>query len=329
MHAQVWHVAHELRERAGEPPAAIVARRVKTRRGALRSEPARAAWLSIAFLLLAAAGGCDGGGERRANAPEEPRAQRAGASQEYRVARTLRAFIVAFTQGDAEAACRRLTGERRAEMVERARRERSLPRRGPASCERVIGLQMGATSEEELDRLARSKVSKVALARAMGTAEVLTPARRGRPESHTVYVRRVGRAWKLGSDFFPGELRDGKVPRPPPPPPRRPAEERRVAAVFERFRDFLEDGKGDRACDLRTPAARRATVSQAVAAAGGRRRALKDYGELTCAAMSAGLRVPDERVRKITVTSSGAQLTLVGGATYAFKRLGGRWRVDA
>ncbi len=182
----------------------------------------------------------------------------------------------------------------------------------------------------ELDRLMRGRVSKVALKGATGTAEVLTPQkRRGVPERHTVRVERIDGEWRLASNFFAGGLRGGRVPRPPPPPPRNPAEERKIAAVFERFRSALNRGDGRAACRLRTRAARRAAVSQAIDAAGGRRAAIRDYGKLSCAAVSAGLRIPDGKIKRITVEPGNGRVTLDNGATYGFRKLARRWLVDS
>lgn len=279
---------------------------------------------SIALLILvAAAPGCDGDDGNDRGEPREPTvggSPREGAG-EYRVARTVSAFLVAFTDGDGQAACRLLTRQRQAELIERTNRP---------SCERAVAVQVGATRVRDLERLERAKVSKVALAGAAARAEVLTPADRGGvPESHTVRLSQIDGGWRVASDFFPGALRGGSAPQPPPPPPRNPAQERAVAAVFHRFRRALERGDGKRACALRTPAARRAAVSQAIEAAGSRQRALSDHGELTCAAVSAALRIPNEKVHKITVTSpTKARLTLAGGATYNFQKRHDTWRVN-
>jgi len=54
-----------------------------------------------------------------------------------------------------------------------------------------------------------------------------------------------------------------------------------------------------------------------------------EYGKLSCAAVSAGLRIPSQKVRRITVNSDRGSLTLVGGATYDFRKRGGSWRVDS
>ena len=295
-----------------------------SRRRARLTQTVRAAvWLVAASIALAAAAGCnsdDGSDGRKTRDAAASASQREG-SREYRVARTVRAFLVAFTEGDGQAACRLMTRQRQAELIERSRRP---------TCERAVVLQVGAARVSDLERLARAKVSKVALAPDAATAEVLTPAQRGRsPASHTVRLTQIDGRWRIASDFFRGALSGGKIPTPPPPPPRNPAQERAVAAVFERFRQALERGDGKSACALRTPAAQRAAVSQAIQAAGGKEQALSDYGKLTCAAVSAGLRIPDETVRKVTVTSpTEARVTLDGGAIYDFKKLRGAWSVD-
>ena len=242
-------------------------------------------------------------------------------SEEYRVARAIRGFLTALFEGDGEAACRRLSPEQQAAARTRLKRP---------SCERAIRLQALSMREADIERLGRARVSRVALKGAAGTAEVVTPARKGGvPEPHTVRVERIDGEWLLASNFFPGALRGGKAPRPPPPPPPNPAEERKIRAVFERFRAALNRGDGRAACALRTRAARRAAVSQAIDAAGGRRAAIRDYGELSCAAVSAGLRIPDEKVERITVESGRGRLTLENGATYGFRLLERRWKLDS
>ena len=283
--------------------------------------------LAVAVLFaLALLVGCDGDGDQpsRGEPRQDSRAspQRARApSEEYRVARAIRAFLTALFEGDGEAACRRLTPEQQAAARTRLKRP---------TCDRAIRLQVISMREGDLDRLARAKVTKVALQGAAGTAEVLTPASKGAvPEPHTVRVERIDGEWRLASNFFPGGLRGGKVPRPPPPPPRNPAEERKIRAVFERFRAALNRGDGSAACALRTRAARRAAVSQAINAAGGRRAAIRDYGELSCAALSAGLRIPDAKVKRITVEAGRGRLTLENGATYGFRLLERRWKLDS
>jgi hypothetical protein len=95
---------------------------------------------------------------------------------------------VAFTEGDAEAACKLLTPERRQELIARSRRP---------TCERAVALQAGQNKLSDLDRLGRAKVTKVALTGATGTAEVLTPAdRKTAAESHTVRVKEIQRRWR-------------------------------------------------------------------------------------------------------------------------------------
>lgn len=226
---------------------------------ALRSDAARAAALTGTILcLLAAVAGCGGGNQpdpgttvggsrgpapRPGGAPERPANRAEAPSEEYRVARAVRGYLAAFTEGEGEGACSWLAPERQRELVEQLAK---LPkRRGPPSCERAILLQGAALPGADLERLARSRVTKVALQGETGTAEVLTPTKPGEvAESHTVAVKKIGSEWRLASNFFPGGLRGGRVPRPPPAPARNPAEERKIAAVFKRFRRALERGDG-------------------------------------------------------------------------------------
>lgn len=279
-----------------------------------RTHLAAAGALWFAGLLIALAlGGCGG----KESDHEE---RRSGPTDEYRVARAIRAFVVGVSEGDGEAACRVLTPQRQAAITARLKQR---------TCERAIAAQSIATSERDLTRLARSRVTKVDLDGTTGRAEIVTPERRAMREEHIADVVKQRGTWKLASQFFPGRLARGKVPKAPPGPPRNPAEERKVAEVFTRFRRALDRGDGGTACRLRTAAARRAAISQAVDIAGGRVQALERYGGLTCAAVSAGLRVPGGEVERITVAGGRAQLRLEGGATYGLRKLAGRWRVDS
>lgn len=269
--------------------------------------------------------GCDGSDEpssdTRGEGAEGSRQGDRAPSEEYRVATAIRGFVAALSEGDGEAACRRLSREQQAQVKARLKRP---------TCERAIGLQAISMRAGDLDRLSRARVSKVALKGAAGTAELLTPKKRGAvSEPHTVLVKRIDGEWRLASNFFPGGVRGGKVPRPPPPPPANPAEERKIRVLFKRFRSALNRGEGRAACVLRTAGARRAAVSEAIDVAGGRREAIRDYGELSCAAVSAGLRIPDEQVKRITVEGPKGHLTLQNGATYRFRLLERRWKLDS
>lgn len=263
------------------------------------------------LIVVLAVGGCgdDGADEQRSTGP----------SEEYRVARAIRAFVVGVAEGDGAAACRVLTPQRRAEVTARLAR---------ATCEQAIVAQGRATSEQDLRRLGRSRVTKVDLDGREGRAAVATPGRTAVPEEHTVQVSKTAGGWKIASDFFPGGIEGGKAPKAPPPPPHKPAEERKVAAVFDRFRAALRRGDGKAACALRTPSARRAAVRSAIDLAGGRREAMRDFGELSCERVSLRLRPPDDGVRKVVVDGATARLTLRHGATYDFRKIGRSWRLD-
>ena len=264
----------------------------------------------LAALTTVGCGGDDSGQTR----------ERAGPSEEYRVARVIRTFVVGVYDGDGDAACRVLTPQRQREVTARSRQR---------TCEKAIAAQSLEMSDKDLDRLGRSRATKVDLEGARGRAQIATPTANGRREQHTVSVVKDAGAWKLASQFFPGELAQGKVPKPPPGPPRNPAEEGKITAVFERFRRALDRGDGRTACNLRTRTARQAAVSQAIEAADGRKQALRDYGKLTCAAVSAGLRIPSGKVLRVTVDGARGRLRLEGGATYGFRRGSGRGRLDS
>lgn len=275
--------------------------------------------------VLAGVAGCggddDSGREREAQRKrEESRAAR-GISEEYRAAQAVKGFLVAYTEGDGPAACRRLTPQRQDALI----REQKAP-----SCQRAVRLQSGTVRGADLERLYRSKVSKVAITGREATAEVLTPAAGGGlPEAHTVQLRRVGDAWLLATNFFLGGLQGGKVPKPPPPPPRDPAQERRIESVFRRFRDALARGDGHAACALRTAGARKRAVAQSVQAAGSEKEARREFGKLDCASVSAGLRIPDQKVKDVRVDGARGTLTLTGGATYRFRKVAGSWRLES
>jgi hypothetical protein len=230
--------------------------------------------------------------------------------------------VTALVDGDSEIACRQLTPGQQEAVKARLRRP---------TCERAVRLQAVSMRESELDRLSRARVTKVALQGAQGRAEVLTPPpqRGGAPEPHTVRVKRVDGDWRLASSFFPGGLREGKVPRPPPPPPANPVQERKIRALFERFRSALDRGDGRSTCRLRTAAARREAVSQAIEAAGGRPEAVKEFGALSCAAVSSALRIPHEKIKRIEVEEGKGRLILQNGATYGFRLVDGRWKLDS
>lgn len=240
-------------------------------------------------------------------------------SQEYLAAKAIRGFVVAFTEGDGAAACGALTPQRRAEVTSRS------PQR---TCDRAIAAQTLNTPERDLTRLERSRVTKVDLTGRTGRAEISTPGRGSARETHTVQVAKILGTWRVGSDFFPGGMETGKVPKPPPGPPPNPAQERRVTAVFERFRAALKRGDGTTACQLRTAAARRDTVKGAIELAGSRRQAAKDFGKLTCEQISVRLRPPDDRIRKVVIDGFKARLTLTRGATYPFRNVRGHWKLE-
>jgi hypothetical protein len=285
----------------------------------------RTATLAAACIFtIGVVAGCNGNDEPSTGTPS----QRAGGNQtdrtpteEYRVAKAIRAFVTALVDGDSETACRQLTPGQQAAVKARLRRP---------TCERAVRLQAISMRGADVERLSRARVSKVSLQGTEGTAEVLTPPQRAAaPEPHTVRVKRIDGEWRVASSFFPGRLRGGKVPRPPPPPPPNPVQERKIRVLFERFRSALNRGDGRTACRLQTAAAQRGAVSQSVDAAGGRRAVVRDYGGLSCAAVSAGLRVPDEKIKRITVEAGSGRLTLEHGAAYGFRMIDGRWKLDS
>jgi hypothetical protein len=171
-------------------------------------------------------------------------------------------------------------------------------------------------------------VTKVALEGARGRAEIRTPGKGGGIEQNTVDVVREGRAWKIASQFFPGTLAGGKVPKGPPGPPRNPVEERKVSDVFERFRAALRREEVAVACALRTARGRRDAVRSAIELAGDRRQAVREFGALTCERVSLRLQPPPNRIRKVVVDGDRARLTLSGGAEYPFRKVGGLWKLD-
>jgi hypothetical protein len=267
-----------------------------------------------AAVLAVGAGGCGSGSEKKTTVPSGP-------TQEYLAAKSVRGFIAAFTDADGTTACRFLTAQRRVDVTARTNQP---------TCDRAIASEAQATREADLEALGRSRVTKVDLGRARGRAEVSTPGGAGRPAgSHTVSVEKVIGRWKVASDFFPGALERGVVPKAPPGPPRNPAQERRVRATFERFRAALRRGDGRSACSLRTASARRGAVRDAISVDGGRRRALRDFGELTCARVAARVRLPDYKIAKVVVDDDKAELTLSGGATYPFRKVHGDWLLDS
>ena len=272
---------------------------------------ATGALLVGSLVLVILAGGC---------ADDKTNEDRRTPSQEYLAAKAIRGFVVAFTEGDGEAACRAMTARRRTEVTSRS------PQR---TCDRAVAAQTLNTPERDLTRLERSRVTKVDLKGTAGRAQIATPGRGSARETHTVQVAKVLGRWRVASDFFPGGMKTGKVPKPPPGPPANPAEERRVSAVFERFRAALKRGDGRTACKLRTAAARRDAVKAAIELAGSRRQAAKEFGKLTCEQISVRLRPPDDKIRKVVIDGPKAQLTLSGGAEYPFRKVRGSWKLES
>ena len=272
------------------------------------------AGIALAVVALASCGGGD---------DENPETERAaagerGASVEYQVARVVRSFLLAYTEGSYETACARLAPEHR-QMVAR--------RNDRPSCERGLALEAARAVPRELERLGRARITKVDVQRESASAEVAMRAGR-RLRRFTAELIRTPAGWHITGDLAVGSLSSGRVPKPPPPPPRNPAEERQVIAVFDRYRELVARGNGEAACALQTPAARQRVVEDAVELLGGEAAALREFGTLDCEQIAVGFQIPDGRVERVVVERDRARLTVEGGARYAFRKLGQTWKLD-
>ena len=262
--------------------------------------------------LAAIFGGCGGGGS-------EESARERGPSEEYKAARVVRSFLLAYSEGDADSACRRLTPEYRQAVARQG---------GRPSCERALSLQAAAVSNRNLDRLRRARITKVDVSGDAAKAEVLLRGAK-RPERLTAQLRRISGAWHLSADLVKGGLASGRVPKPPPGPPRDPEEEQRIASVFERYREAVEQGDGRRACSLQTTAARQGLVDNAVELLGGERAAIREFGTLDCEHVVVRFEIPATRVVRIVAEEERGRLTLKGGAQYLFRKVQGEWKLDS
>ena len=265
---------------------------------------------SLALSALAVlVGGCGGHGSPGGPATSAP-------SKGYEVARVVRSFLVAYTQGDTELACRLLTPDRR----------RLVARRGNASCERALSVEVATSPERDLERLGGGRITKVDVGGEAAKAEVTVPANPS--ERFTARLRRLGGGWKISADLVRGGLASGVVPKPPPPPPRHPEEERRVVAAFNRYRDALSRREGGKVCALETEGARRRAVEGGIKLLGGRRAAIREFGKLDCEHVVTRFEIPPGRIERVVVRGLHATLTVTNGASYQFRKVRGNWRFD-
>lgn len=244
---------------------------------------------------------------------------RPGPSVEYQVARVVRSFLVAYTEGSSDRACRRLTPEHQQAVA---------TRQGRPTCERALSLERARASDRELDRLRRARITKVDVAGDAARAEV-TMGSADRTQRLTATLRRAGDTWQIAGDLMPGGLASGRVPKPPPAPPRNPEEEQRIVAVFDRYRDALARRDGREACAVQTPAARESLVNDAVELLGGERAAVREFGALDCEHVAVGFEVPAGRIKTVVVEGERGRLRLSGGASYGFQKVGGEWKLDS
>jgi hypothetical protein len=264
--------------------------------------------LAISVLVVLACG-CGGHDSRRS-------AGTSGPSEEYKVARVVRSFLVAYAQGDTGVACRLLTPDHR----------QLVARRGRASCERALSVEVATSPERDLERLGGGRITKVDVGGDAAKAEVTIPA--DPSERFTAELRRLGGGWKLSADLARGGLASGVVPKPPPPPPRHPGEERRVVATFNRYRDALSRHDGRTVCALETEGARRRAVEGGIKLLGGRRAATREFGRLDCEHVVTRFEIPPGRIERVVVRGLRATLTVTNGANYEFRKVRGEWRFD-
>jgi hypothetical protein len=191
-----------------------------------------------------------------------------------------------------------------------------------------LSLERAELSNRSIDRLRRARITKVDVAGDSAQAEITTRSG-GRADRFTATLRRAGGAWQIVGDFTPGGLASGRVPKPPPGPPRNPEEERRIVAVFERYRDAIARRDGRQACALQTPAAREALVDDAVELSGGERAAVREFGALDCEHVAVGFEIPAGQIKTVVVDGDRGRLRVAGGASYRFQKLDGDWKLDS
>lgn len=271
----------------------------------------RATGLALAGLALFTSACGDEGGPRGVT--------QTGASVEYEVARVVRSFIVAYAGGDSERACGRLTPDHQRVVAQRQQRP---------SCVRALALERSRASTRELERLRRARITKVDVAGDAARAE-LRMGSAERAKLLTATLRRAGDGWQITGDLMPGGLESGRVPEPLPGPPRNPEEERRIAGVFERYRDALGRGDGAEACELQTLGARERLVEEAIELLGGESAARREFGALDCERVAVGFEIPGGRIKTIVVDGDSGRLRVEGGASYRFQRVAGEWKLDS